>query len=216
MVENALSSYINLDFQFLRLFLFCVALGLLFRLNLSIIHKQVWTRTKSQQLIFATLPAVGFVITSVISGNIALSLGMVGALSIVRFRSPIKNPYELVSYFYLITVGIATSVNPTISINFFIATILISLLIESGNFIGERFGLNSSLNELDEFTKTNFLLLKTKKKIDEYADSRFLRNFSFSESEYTYNFSDNDITNLEKILDQINESEIISYYFEKN
>jgi len=216
MVENALLSYINLDFQFLRLFLFCVALGLLFRLNLSIIHKQVWTRTKSQQLIFATLPAVGFVITSVISGNIALSLGMVGALSIVRFRSPIKNPYELVSYFFLITVGIATSVNPTISINFFIATILISLLIESGNFIGERFGLNSSINELDEFTKTNFLLLKTKKKIDEYADSRFLRNFSFSESEYTYNFSDNDITNLEKILDQINESEIISYYFEKN
>ena len=129
---------------------------------------------------------------------------MVGALSIVRFRSPIKNPYELVSYFYLITVGIATSVNPTISINFFIATILISLLIESGNFIGERFGLNSSINELDEFTKTNFLLLKTKKKIDEYADSRFLRNFSFSESEYTYNFSDNDNTNLEKILDQIN------------
>ena len=216
MVENALSSYINIDFQFLRLFLFCVALGLLFRLNLSIIHKQVWTRTKSQQLIFATLPAVGFVITSVISGNIALSLGMVGALSIVRFRSPIKNPYELVSYFYLITVGIATSVNPTISINFFIATILISLLIESGNFIGERFGLNSSINEIDEFTKTNFFILKTKKKIDEYADSRFLRNFSFSENEYTYNFSDNDITNLEKILDQINESEIISYYFEKN
>ena len=213
MVENTLSSYINLDFQFLRLFLFCVALGLLFRLNLSIIHKQVWTRTKSQQLIFATLPAVGFVITSVISGNIALSLGMVGALSIVRFRSPIKNPYELVSYFYLITVGIATSVNPTISINFFIATIFISLLIESGNFIGERFGLNSSINELDEFTKTNFLLLKTKKKIDEYVDSKFLRNFSFSENEYTYNFSDNDITNLEKILDQINESEIISYYF---
>lgn len=216
MVESALLSYINIDFQFLRLFLFCVALGLLFRLNLSIIHKQVWARTKSQQLIFATLPAVGFVITSVISGNIALSLGMVGALSIVRFRSPIKNPYELVSYFYLITVGIATSVNPTISINFFIATIIISLLIEGGNIIGERFGLNSSINEIDEFIKTNFLLLKTKKKVDEYIDSRFLRNFSFSENEYTYNFSDNDITNLENILDQIKESEIISYYFEKN
>ena len=216
MLENGLLSYINLDFQFLRLFLFCVALGLLFRLNLSIIHKQVWTRTKSQQLIFATLPAVGFVITSVISGNIALSLGMVGALSIVRFRSPIKNPYELVSYFYLITVGIATSVNPTISINFFIATILISLLIEGGNLIGERLGLNTSINELDEFTETNFLLLKTEKKFDEFLDSRFLRNFSFSENEYTYNFSDNDITNLEKILEQINESEIISYYFEKN
>ena len=116
-------------------------------------------------MIFATLPSVGFVITSVISGNIALSLGMVGALSIVRFRSPIKNPYELVSYFYLITVGIATSVNPKISINFFIATIIVSLLIESGNFIGQRYGLSSSINEIDEFTKTNFLLIKTNKKM---------------------------------------------------
>ena len=216
MIKETLISYIVLDFQFLRLFLFCVLLGLLFRLNLSIIHGQVWARTKSQQLIFASLPSVGFVITSVISGNIALSLGMVGALSIVRFRSPIKNPYELVSYFYLITVGIATSVNPTISINFFIATLIVSLLIESGNFIGQKYGLNSSINEIDEFTKTNFLLLKTNKKNEDLQGSLYLKNFSYSENEYTYNLSDKNIRNLEDLLNQVNESEVISYYFEKN
>jgi len=216
LLRETLISYIVLDFQFLRLFLFSVLLGLLFRLNLSIIHGQVWTRTKSQQLIFATLPSVGFVITSVISGNIALSLGMVGALSIVRFRSPIKNPYELVSYFYLITVGIATSVNPKISINFFIATIIVSLLIESGNFIGQRYGLSSSINEIDEFTKTNFLLIKTNKKNEDLLNSIYLRNFSYSDNEYTYNLSDKNIGNLEGLLNQLNESEVISYYFEKN
>ena len=141
---------------------------------------------------------------------------MVGALSIVRFRSPIKNPYELVSYFYLITVGIATSVNPKISINFFIATIIVSLLIESGNFIGQRYGLSSSINEIDEFTKTNFLLIKTNKKNEDLLNSIYLRNFSYSDNEYTYNLSDKNIGNLEDLLNQLNESEVISYYFEKN
>ena len=49
---------------------------------------------------------IGFVITSVIAGNIALSLGMVGALSIIRFRHPVKSPLELSIYFLLLTVGI--------------------------------------------------------------------------------------------------------------
>jgi hypothetical protein len=58
------------------------------------------------------LPAVGLVIVDVISNNIALSLGMIGALSIVRFRHPVKSPLELVVYFLLLTVGIALTTRP--------------------------------------------------------------------------------------------------------
>lgn len=39
--------------------------------------------------------------------NILLSLGMVGALSIVRFRTPIKDPRDIVFMFWAITVGLA-------------------------------------------------------------------------------------------------------------
>ena len=50
------------------------------------------------------------VITSIIvitiSSNIALSLGMVGALSIVRFRTAVKEPLDVVYMFWAITVGI--------------------------------------------------------------------------------------------------------------
>lgn len=50
------------------------------------------------------------VITSVIvitiSSNIALSLGMVGALSIVRFRTAVKEAMDVVYMFWAITVGI--------------------------------------------------------------------------------------------------------------
>ncbi|RID82202.1 DUF4956 domain-containing protein [Peribacillus asahii] len=41
-----------------------------------------------------------------ISSNVLLSLGMVGALSIVRFRTPIKDPMDLVYLFWSIIVGI--------------------------------------------------------------------------------------------------------------
>jgi uncharacterized membrane protein YhiD involved in acid resistance len=43
-----------------------------------------------------------------ISSNIILSLGMVGALSIVRFRSAIKDPMDIVYLFWSISLGITT------------------------------------------------------------------------------------------------------------
>lgn len=45
-------------------------------------------------------------ITLPISSNIALSLGMVGALSIVRFRTAIKDPADIVFTFWAVAVGI--------------------------------------------------------------------------------------------------------------
>lgn len=41
-----------------------------------------------------------------ISQNVLLSLGMVGALSIVRFRTPIKDPMDLIFLFWSVVVGI--------------------------------------------------------------------------------------------------------------
>ena len=41
-----------------------------------------------------------------VSSNVLLSLGMVGALSIVRFRTPVKEPMDIVFLFWCIAVGI--------------------------------------------------------------------------------------------------------------
>lgn len=59
----------------------------------------------------AGLVLTGLVVTLVtipISSNIALSLGMIGALSIVRFRTAIKDPADIVFTFWAIAVGIAS------------------------------------------------------------------------------------------------------------
>jgi len=72
---------------------------------------QRWITTTAHTATLVLLPLLTFIITKVISGNIALSLGMVGALSIVRFRNPVRSPLELSVYFGAITMGIAASVN---------------------------------------------------------------------------------------------------------
>ena len=45
-------------------------------------------------------------VTLAISTNIVISLGMVGALSIVRFRTAVKDPFDLLYLFWAITTGI--------------------------------------------------------------------------------------------------------------
>ena len=90
---------------------------------------QLWAKSFAQTVSFFILPIITFVITKTIYGNIALSLGMIGALSIVRFRHPVKSALELIIYFDLITIGIAASVknNYAILLSILTVVILISL-----------------------------------------------------------------------------------------
>ncbi len=105
--------------------------GILIYLTLVLI-KQNWVNTLHYFLTFLILPITTYVITKVISNNLALSLGMIGALSIVRFRNPVKNPLELVMYFALITSGISFGVN--IKWGLLITSIVVILLIFSKLF----------------------------------------------------------------------------------
>ena len=114
----------NIDMWILPLFLMPI-LGLSLRFTLSKCG-QAWAATYHNTMSFTMLPVITFVITRVISGNIPLALGMVGALSIVRFRHPVKNAFELVLYFALITIGIASSVRVQYGIG--LALIIIGII----------------------------------------------------------------------------------------
>ena len=52
-------------------------------------------------------------IISIVKSSLALSLGLVGALSIVRFRTPVKEPEELAYLFMCIAVGLGLGANQT-------------------------------------------------------------------------------------------------------
>ena len=111
-----------------------LAMSLYLRILLQIVG-QSWIKTIAHTSTLLLLPILTYVITSVISGNIALSLGMVGALSIVRFRNPVRSPLELSVYFGAITMGIAASVSLKWLILFIGAVTMVSIVLYLSNKI---------------------------------------------------------------------------------
>ena len=128
-----------------------VTSGLLLRFSLTFTG-QAWARSHAQTVTFMILPIITYVITKTISGNIALSLGMIGALSIVRFRHPVKSALELVMYFALITIGIAASVRTKWAIQLVTCTILIILIVKGVQILSKKFGKSFSLNPNTSFS----------------------------------------------------------------
>jgi len=88
-----------------------VALALAFGLGLFIffVYKKTFAGVMYSSSFGVTLIALTMITTVVIlavTSNVVLSLGMVGALSIVRFRTAIKEPLDIAFLFWAIAVGI--------------------------------------------------------------------------------------------------------------
>lgn len=88
-----------------------LALALAFGLGVFIflIYKKTYTGVMYSSSFGVTLIALTMITTVVIlavTSNVVLSLGMVGALSIVRFRTAIKEPLDIAFLFWSIAVGI--------------------------------------------------------------------------------------------------------------
>ena len=73
--------------------------------------------------VFPFILLTTLLIITIVKSSLALSLGLVGALSIVRFRTPIKEPEELAYLFMAIAMGLGLGANQTP------ATILAGLVI---------------------------------------------------------------------------------------
>lgn len=92
-----------------------------------------------------------------ISQNVLLSLGMVGALSIVRFRTPIKDPMDLVFLFWSVIVGILSgagfillAVIGSILIGLVIALFSNKIKVENPYLLVVKFNQNNVGKELEQ------------------------------------------------------------------
>ena len=133
--------------NFLFISFLAVFSGFLIRKTL-VLCGQNWARTYSSSLTYLLLPVIGLTVTQIISGNIALSLGMVGALSIIRFRHPVKSPLELTIYFLLLTIGITLTSSPikAIFLCFLSCLIIFIYSIYLGFKNRGKLNLNTTLN----------------------------------------------------------------------
>jgi hypothetical protein len=109
---------------------------------------------------FLPLALGTLLVIMIVKSSIALSLGLVGALSIVRFRAAIKDPEELVYLFMTIGLGLACGANQPLLAVIAIVVILGVLWVskrltgESQHHTSGRLFLNitTDINDLDQVT----------------------------------------------------------------
>ncbi len=91
-----------------------VLMALLCGLIIYWIYKKTFSGvlfSRNMGITMVMVSVVTSLIVMVITGNLALSLGMIGALSIVRFRTPIKDPKDTGYLFWSVATGIICGVS---------------------------------------------------------------------------------------------------------
>ena len=110
--------------------LFSAFVGLIVYLSYYLTHKgTIYSKKFNASLI--TLTVLTGTVMTVIGNNIALSLGMVGALSIVRFRTAIKDARDTVYIFWTIIAGICCGVGDFLVASIGSAVVFVVLFIFS-------------------------------------------------------------------------------------
>lgn len=164
---------------------------------------QAWVKTKAHTATLIILPIITYVITNVISGNIALSLGMVGALSIVRFRNPVRSPLELSAYFGAITMGIAASVSFLWLAVLISSIFLVVIFLAIASFISTKI-LNKPLF-MTSFTEGNnlsTLTIKTSQQLNICENHVKLQSKNKNENEFIYSFASENFLDLKKLEEE--------------
>jgi uncharacterized membrane protein YhiD involved in acid resistance len=139
---------------------------------------------------FLILAATTTIIITIVKSSLALSLGLVGALSIVRFRAAIKEPEELVYLFLIISIGLACGAGQFQVIT--IGTIIILILI----FLHSKFTTKIKIKNLDKLSLSIICNFNAKENEIENLKNLLLKKSDFiklislvkSDSSTTLNF----------------------------
>lgn len=123
------------------------------------------------------ISTITFLIIMVVKSSLALSLGLVGALSVVRFRTPIKEPEELAYLFFSIAIGLGYGAGQIVATSL-VSLVIIFLIIlflsrKSVSFENE---FNLVVDSIDE--KVN--IDSVSKVLEQYAESIELSKFGMA------------------------------------
>lgn len=121
----------NIFFSLLLAFLIALVVSQVYKMT----HRGVNYESTFMTSLVLLAPIVA-VVMMFIGGNLVLSLGLVGSLSIIRFRTPIKDTRDMVFLFWSIAVGLGAGTYSwglvTLSSAFLVAVIFILHLIKYG------------------------------------------------------------------------------------
>ena len=157
---------------------------------------------------FIPLALITTLVITVIKFSLALSLGLVGALSIVRFRAAIKEPEELVYLFFVISIGLSNGANQFL-LSIFATLVIVGFLF--GRYIFEnkfkkdnQFTLDSNILNINIFDNDKKDIKEITSKIENKVEFLKLKSANIEDKTSSYIFWYNlNHEKLDEFLDDI-------------
>lgn len=109
-VYEALGGGTTMTVQSVMMILLCACLAGLYIFLVYKLSAKTAFYSKDINITMAGMPVIVAAIMIAMQSNLLVSLGMVGALSIIRFRSAVKDPLDLLYLFWAVSAGIITGV----------------------------------------------------------------------------------------------------------
>lgn len=202
-----------------------LVIGAILSILLKFHYKRFGSTIANREEFSNTFPFVlltTVLVISIVKSSLALSLGLVGALSIVRFRTPIKEPEELSYLFISIAAGLGLGANQTVPtiISIILILLIISLLkirknssIEKNMYVSIEYKNFRDQNG-SEITKSINEIIK--ENINKFDLRRLEVGKNFVEITYLVNIDS--LNNLEEIIKKIQNkySDISITYIDQN
>jgi len=111
---NEISSQFSIGDTSIVEFLINIFLTIILSYILGVIYSKYGSSLSNRKKLkqtFVLMAVTVMIVITIVKSSLALSLGLVGALSIVRFRTAIKEPEELVYFFIAIAIGLGMGAN---------------------------------------------------------------------------------------------------------
>ncbi|SFB70308.1 protein of unknown function [Flagellimonas taeanensis] len=170
-----------------------IVLSILLLFLLSVVYVKYGRSLSNRSHLSKVLVLVGvttFIIISIVKSSLALSLGLVGALSIIRFRTAIKEPEELGYFFIAIAIGLGFGANQPFPTVIGMAFLFLVVVLSNRKKVAQDLGQNLiiSLSDPDSTLDLKGLQSRILDIVTQNSSRTELVRLNISESNLDCNF----------------------------
>ena len=158
---------------------------------LSLVYRKFGNSISNRGQLAKVLILVGlttFIIISIVKSSLALSLGLVGALSIVRFRTAIKEPEELGYFFIAIATGLGMGANQLLPTIIGLVMVILIIVLFKKNIFKDTLTQNLLITtQIKQENQTN-ATEKIAEIINQHASQVEVKRINYAVQEMDLNF----------------------------
>ena len=182
--------FVNQDFISIDIFLINILLTTMMSFLLATLYIKFGSSLSDRKTlanVLITISLTTMIIITIVKSSLALSLGLVGALSIIRFRTAIKEPEELSYLFIAIAIGLGFGANQRLTT--LIGTGITGVIIFLLRLIKSGYSPSNLQLEIRSNFESNELLSKVVDVLSKYCDKVLLTSVDIKDNNFSALFN---------------------------